>query len=185
MKSFLLVVLFLVVIAGSVPAQALCENGQCYSATLNGSAFQFRDYWPTNALLYRQQESLDGRIPARTVISIILSGVSRTDSSGKQFHEGIQFEIMYEEGKLGEPAVYTVSMQHQWGLYSIIKGQGALTVTGFNWEPDHRSFRLSVDVNCVMHSFCSPVDPKNDIVLEAHISNVLITVPAWVAVSQK
>lgn len=169
-----------VVLSALVSAQGYCERDQCFMAEVNGTPFQFRSYWPVSTQLLRQQGSMDGRMPERKVISIMFNGNSYVDSAtGRQINESVQLEINYENEKLGEPSVYTVSMQYETGVYSIIKGSGSLVVTSFKWEPDMRSFRISADVNCSVHKWGDFSDDSNQRHLKVHLENALVSVPGW------
>ncbi len=179
MKTFILILLLPVFTFQSSFAQNVCVDGQCLSASLNDTSFQFREYWPINASLSRQQGSMNGKKPNRTIISMVLNGTSYTQSNGKQFCEGIQLEIAYEEGKLATEPTYTVYLQYQSGLYTVNTEEGTLKVTSFVIEPDKRSFRLSAELDCSMRSWCYPVDNKEALQLKATFSNMLITVPEW------
>ncbi|HLP21088.1 MAG TPA: hypothetical protein VK174_12335 [Chitinophagales bacterium] len=183
MKKFLPLVLLLVT-SYVLRAQDLCYEQQCFSATVNDTSFQFRDYWPLSATLIRQQASMDGRVPARSVITIVLSGQTYLDVNGKQFNEGIQFEILYEDIKEGEPEVYTVSLHYGSDLYSVLKKEGSLVVTDLKPEPGQQAFRISAVFNCKMRSWAAAYEKKEDVVLEGKIQNVLVNVPGWM-VSKK
>lgn len=180
MKKQLLLALMYLGMLAPVAAQGYCGRDECYSAELNNQPFIFRNYWQVNTNLIRQQASMDGRIPARKVITINFNGNTYADSTtGKQFDESIQVEINYEEEKLGEPSVYTVSAHYKWGVYSVLKTKDALKITAFKWEPDRSSFRISVDIDCVMHKWGEPLNSASDIPFKAHVENALISVPGW------
>jgi|ERR1043165_4197832 hypothetical protein len=176
---------FLLLAGGNLWCQDMCDSSQCYYAKINGSYFQLRNYWPLNAILYRQQGSLDGRRPSLNVISIALNGASYAIADEKRFNEGVQFEMKYEEDKTGVPSVFTVSAQYQSKLYSIIRDSGSFEICSFKWEPDHRSFRISVEANCRMFAWGYPLDGQHEIHLEAKLSDILVAVPVWIAVTQK
>ncbi len=168
-----------------VAAQGYCGRDECYSAEINGSPFIFRDYWQVNTLLLRQQSSMDGRIPSRKVITINFNGNTYIDSAkGKQFNESIQLEIVYEEEMKGVPSVYTISAHYKGTNYSVIKGKNDLLITDFKWEADQHSFRITANVNCVMHPWGEPLNSGNDIVLKAHVENALVDVPGWLLSSK-
>ncbi|HLP50474.1 MAG TPA: hypothetical protein VK154_06285 [Chitinophagales bacterium] len=178
MKKFL-PFLFLLATSYLLKGQDLCFEQQCFSATVNGTPFVFREYWPISASLIRQQGSMDGRAPQRNIISIFLTGLSYTDINGKQFDEAIQFEIEYEDIKQGEPKVYTVSLHYKSGLYSVLRQQGSLIITDLRPEPGKQAFRISAEFNCAMHSWASPYESREDAMLQGKLTNVLVNVPGW------
>ena len=172
---------FLIMLCAScvMEAKDLCFEQQCFFATVNDTPFVFREYWPISSSLIRQQGSMDGRAPQRTIISVFLSGASYPDKNGKQFNESIQFEILYEEGKTGEPELYTTSLHYQSELYSVVRQKGSLVISDFKYEPDKQAFRISLRFNCVMHSWSAAYENKEDVLLKGEISNVLVQVPGW------
>lgn len=159
--------------------QDLCFEHQCFSATVNDTPFVFREYWPISTSLIRQQGSMDGRSQQRNIINIFLSGLSYTDKNNKQFNEGVQFEILYEEGKTGEPELYTTSLHYKSELYSVLRQKSSLVISDFKYEPDKQAFRVSLRFNCVMHSWSAAYENKEDVLLKGELSNVLIQVPGW------
>lgn len=179
MKYVTLILLLPLFISQSAFAQDVCIDGQCFSTTLNDNSFRFRDYWPINASLSQQQGSMNGKKPNRTVISLVLNGTTYEQSNGKPFCEGIQIEIAFEEGKLAAEPNYTVYLQYESGLYTLNTEERTLKITSFKQELDHRSFRLTAEIDCRMHSWCYPIDSKEELQLKAKFSNILITVPDW------
>ncbi len=180
MRRMILLMAVQVWLCTSIFAQGYCERDQCYYAEVNGASFQFRDYWPVSTQLIRQQGSLDGRIPGRKVITILFNGVTLGDSvQGRQFDESIELEINYDELNPTQADIYTIALHYKNGVYSALKTDTALKISGFKWEPNRDSFRLTAEINCRMHQWSTPLGSENDVLLKAHIENALVTVPGW------
>jgi hypothetical protein len=179
MKPFLLVVIFVVFNILAVLGQNTCEEDECFTATIDGNTFIFRDKLPLNAMMVKQPGSLDGRMPERTLITISLTGNSYEAVDGHWFTDNIQFEINYTGQLSGEPRLYTISLQYNSTVYSCIKGGGQLKITRLDWQPDQRGFKLTAEFDCTMRSWGHPEDGKKDINLKGMLSNISINIPPW------
>jgi hypothetical protein len=124
---------------------------------------------------------MDGRTPGSTVISFTVYGPSYDKADGHPFNESIQVEMSYEPEKLGEPATYVLGLQFESTDYSMLKEQTKLRITQFNWEPDHKHFRMAADFDSKMRSWGYPNDKKSDVSLRGQMSNIRVTVPSWLA----
>lgn len=184
MKTIFTFLLFTFFIVPAVRAQDICTNGQCVSAMLDGESFKHDTARIINALLYRQQASMDGRLSTGNRVSINLTGVSYTTATGSSFNEHILIEFYYEEDKTGAPAVYSITAHYRSGLYSMIRNTGSFTITDIAWQPDHRSFRLSANIDCVMRCWTYATDGKPDIHLTGSLSNILVEMPGWLVVKK-
>jgi hypothetical protein len=154
------------------------EQGKgTFTASVDGKPFQLREDQLCRGVLVSKPGTMDGRTPARTVISINFNGASVEKTP---FDESMQFEILYEEEKTGEPGTYTIALKYQSADYSIIKEQSKLKITQFIWEADHKHFKLSSEFDCKMRSWGYPSDGKKDVSLKGRMSNVRITVPSWI-----
>ena len=133
-------------------------------------------------ILEKKSGSMDGRTPARTVISFTVYGPSYDKSDGHPFNESIQVEMSYEPDKLGEPNTYVLGMQFESTDYAMIKEQTKLRVTQFTWEADHRHFIMAAEFDSKMRSWGYPNDKKSDVMLHGKMSNIRVQVPSWLAV---
>lgn len=153
-----------------------------FTATLDGNTFQLQPEQLFRGLLVDKAASIDGKIPARTVINSTFAGPSYTGADSRQFTEGIQFEMKYDgNSKAGPVSDYSVSVQYQNATYYPLKDQSKITITALVWEYDKKHFILCADFNCKMRSMAYPNDGKKDIVLKGKMTNIRITVPSWLA----
>jgi hypothetical protein len=151
-----------------------------FSATLDGKVYQLKQDQLYRGVVINKTGSMDGRTPTRTLISTTFNGPSYDAAEGRLFNENIQFEILYEADKTGEPGFYSIGMQYESGNYYNIKEQSKLTITKFEWENDKKHFNLSADFNCKLRSWGAPADGKKDVTLKGKMTNIRITVPSWV-----
>jgi hypothetical protein len=151
-----------------------------FSATVDGKVFQLREDQLFRGLVMNKPGSMDGREPAKTVISTTFNGPSYDMSKDRLFNETIQLEINYEADKTGEAAGYAAAMQYESGNYYSIKEQSKMNITQFEWESDKKHFRISADFNCKLRSWGAPADGKKDIALKGKMSNIRVTVPSWI-----
>ena len=151
-----------------------------FAATVDGRGFQLREDQLLKGVLISKSGSMDGRTPARTVISATIKGKSYDKSDGKPFNESVQIETSYEIDKIGNPELFSVALAYQSTEYSMVKEQSHFKITQFTWEDEHKHFRLSADFDCKMRSWGYPADGKKDINLKGKMSNVRITVPSWI-----
>jgi hypothetical protein len=156
------------------------DDGGSFSATIDGKAFQISNEQLYRGLVTKKAGSMDGRQPARTLVSATFNGPSSNATEGRLFNENIVVEINYEADKTGAPSYYTLGMQYQSGNYTCIKEQSKLTVTQFEWESDKKHFRMSADFNCKLRSWGAPADGKKDISVKGKMTNIRITVPSWI-----
>lgn len=150
-----------------------------FTATIDGKNFQIQEDQLFRGLLMNKNASMDGRIPARTVISAMFNGQSYNLSEEKLFTESIQFEMGYEDGKTGQPAYYALAMQFQSDKYYLLKDQSKMNISQFSWESDKKHFRISADFDCKMRSWGYPADGIKDVSLKGKMNNIRITVPSW------
>jgi len=155
------------------------DQGAFY-ATIDGKPFQLRSDQLFRGLVSNKAGSMDGREPAKTVISATFNGPSYNAAEGRLFNENIAVEINYEADKKGEAKTYTLGMQYQSGNYYTVKELSKLTVTQFEWESDKKHFHFSADFNCKLRSWGAPADGKKDISLKGKMTNIRVTVPSWV-----
>ncbi|MCW5909189.1 MAG: hypothetical protein KIS94_15090 [Chitinophagales bacterium] len=156
------------------------ERNASFSATINGTPFKLRDDQLFRGVLVNRAGSMDGRVPARTVINTVFNGSSGTTSANALFSESIQFETGYAPDKTGEPAYYNISMFCQSKTYYVMKEQSKVTITHFTWETDRKHFLVSVEFDCKMKSY-ENAEKANEITLKGKMQNIRITVPGWLA----
>jgi len=179
MKTRVFVILLLGSLSLSSFQEAEKDKGT-FSATVDGKVFQLREDQLFRGLVMNKNGTIDGRVPARTVISATFNGPSYDMSQDRLFNETMQFEINYEADKTGEPVMYAVAMQYESGNYYSLKENSKLILTQFEWETDKKHFRISADFNCKLRSWGAPADGKKDITIKGKMSNIRVTVPSWI-----
>lgn len=155
------------------------EKGS-FSALVDGKTFKLREDQLFRGILVSKSASMDGRTPARTVISTTFNGATYDKPDKTPFNESVAFEMSYEDSKTGVPAIFSVALQYNSTDYSMIKEQSKVNITQFTWEDDHKHFHLSADFDCKMRSWGYPSDNKKDVNLKGHMTNIRITVPSWI-----
>ena len=146
----------------------------------DGRMFKLQEGQLFRGILVNKTGSIDGRTPARTVISTTFNGTSYDKPDKTSFTESVAFEMSYEDSKLGEPEKFSVALQYNSTDYNMIKEKSKVKITQFTWEADHKHFRLSADFDCLMRSWGYPSDNKKDVPLKGHMTNIRVTVPSWV-----
>ncbi len=179
-KALFLPVIFLLTSAFTSAPLMWMEKNASFSATVDGVAFKLSNEQLYRGLLVNRAASMDGKIPARTVISATFTGPS-DGAEGRLIADNIQFEIGYHPGKTGAPDMFVVSVQYKNGNYYMVKEQSELNITSFTWEDDRKHFVLSADFDCKMRSFGYPADNAKDVALKGRMDNIRITVPSWLA----
>lgn len=154
-------------------------NNGAFVAMINGRTFKLRDDQLFRGLLVTKSPSMDGRTPARTVISTVFNGPTYSTDAGKEFNESISVEIDYHADKTGPYDAFAFAMQYESTNYFMLRENCKLNVTQFAWEEDKKHFRLSADFDCKMRSWGYPGDGSQDVALKGRMSNVRITVPSW------
>ncbi len=156
-------------------------GGQCYGASVDNESFEVRDYTPLTAALVRQPSSMDGRSPAKKIISILLDGKSYTESDGSGFNEIVQIELSFADLMVPDPTLFSVSLQHNSTVYSMVKGDSSnITITDFIWSMDHKSFTVSLNFNCAMRSWAYASTGKGEVNLKGKMSKIRVAVPGWI-----
>jgi hypothetical protein len=179
-KALLLPVVFLLTSAFTSAPFMWLEESASFNATVDGVAFKLSNEQLYRGLLVNRAASMDGKIPARTVISTTFTGLS-DGTEGRLIADNIQFEIGYNPGKTGAPDMFVVAAQYKNANYHMLKEQSKLNVTSFVWEDDRKHFILSADFDCKMRSFGYPSDKLKDVSLKGRMENIRITVPSWLA----
>jgi hypothetical protein len=156
------------------------EETASFNATVDGISFKLSDGQLFRGLLVNRAASMDGKIPARTVITTTFTGPA-DGAEGRLINDNLQFEIDYQPDKTGEPTNYVVAMQFKNAKYYMLKDQSKLTVISFTWEEDKKHFVFSAEFNCIMRSFGYPSDGFKDVRLKGRMENIRITVPSWIA----
>jgi|GEM_PF-1403448 hypothetical protein len=160
-------------------------GGSCYGASVNNEIFEVRDYFPFTATVIAQPPSMDGRAPAKTVISVILDGKSYTDKDGGPFDEIVQLELSFANPMLPDTKLSSVSLQHNSTVYAMVKGDSSnITITDFIWSGDQKSFNFSVNFNCIMRCWEHASTGKGDVTLKGKMSKIQVTVPGWITASK-
>ena len=151
-----------------------------FSASIDGSTFA-GDNKLLRGILINKEASMDGRSPARTVISTNFKGPVYTGKDGRPFTESVEFEIGYKDQKVGASSNYEIVLQYQSTSYYMLKDQSKLNITQINWDADKKHFWLSATFDCKMRSMAYPTDGKKDVNLKGTMTDIRITVPSWIA----
>ena len=156
-------------------------GGSCYGASVDNEIFEVRDYFPFVANVIAQPSSMNGKSPAKTVISVVLDGKSYTAKDGSPFDEIVQLELSFADPMLPDTKLSSVSLQHNSTVYAMVKGDSSsITITDFIWGSNQKSFSFSVDFDCVMRCWEHANTGKGDVILKGKMSNVHVTVPGWI-----
>jgi hypothetical protein len=155
------------------------KNKGSFSATVDGKTFKLQDGQMYRGMLVSKSASMDGRTPGKTVINTNFNGITYDKADKTSFSESITFEMSYEDGKMGEPATYSVAMEYNSGDYYMLKDQSKVKITQAAWDTDKKHFTLSADFDCTMRSLGYPMDKKKDVSLKGHLTNIRVTVPSW------
>lgn len=158
----------------------LDANKGTFTATIDGKPFKLRDDQLYRGLLVTKSPSMDGRTPARTVITTNFNGFSYT-IDGKEFTESIAVEIGYQPDKTGEYTSFSYALQYQSTNYFMVPDGSKMNVSRFEWEADKKHFLITADFECKMRSWGYPGDGKRDATLKGKMTNIRITVPSWLA----
>lgn len=160
---------------------AMDPNKGSFSATVDGKPFKLRDDQLYRGLLMTKSPSMDGRTPARTVISTTFNGLSYPTSTGKDFSESVAVEIQYYGEKTGFYPSFAYALQFESTNYYMLPESSKMNVTQFVWESDKKHFLISADFDCKMRSWGYPGDGKRDVAFKGKMGNIRITVPSWLA----
>ena len=132
------------VMSGSFRQGDETKDKGSFSATVDGSHFECESKL-FRGILVSKEASMDGRTPARTVISVSFKGPSYNIDGGKFFSESVEFEINYKEQKTGNASDYLAVLQYKSTNYFMVKEQSKLNITKMEWEGDKKHFWLSAD----------------------------------------
>ena len=168
-----------------LPSGGQCFAGSCYGASVDNEIFEIRKYSPFVASVNAQPCSLDGRIPAKTVISLILDGKSYTGTDGGTFNETVSLELTFADPMLPDTKLSSASLLRNSTVYAMVKGDSSnITISDFVWSTDHKSFNFSVDFDCVMRSWEHATTGQPDVTLKGEMSKIRVTVPGWMTASK-
>ena len=168
-----------------LPSGGQCFAGSCYGASVDNEIFEIRKYSPFVASVNAQPCSLDGRIPAKTVISLILDGKSYTGTDGSTFNETVALELTFADPMLPDTKLSSASLLRNSTVYAMVKGESSnITITDFVWSSDHKSFNFSVDFDCVMRCWAHATTGQADVTLKGEMSKIRVTVPGWMTASK-
>ena len=161
-----------------------CVAGSCYGASVDNEVFEIRNYSPFVANVIVQPSSLDGRAPAKTVISLILDGKSYTGKDGSAFNETVQLELTFAGPMLPDTKLSSASLLHNSTVYAMVKGDSSnIIIKDFIWSSD-RSFTFSVNFDCIMRCWEHASTGKKDVTLKGEMSKIQVTVPGWITASK-
>ncbi|MDB5281528.1 MAG: hypothetical protein JWO06_603, partial [Bacteroidota bacterium] len=154
--TYTIALLAVLLIGTSLKPEEEAKDKGSFTATVDGKTFVPREDQSLKGILVSKTSSMDGRTPARTIISTTINGKSYDKTDGKPFNESVQFELAYEAEKLGEPALFAMALQFNSTDFSMIKEQSHIKITQFTWETDHKHFRMWADFDCKMRSWGYP-----------------------------
>jgi hypothetical protein len=152
-----------------------------FYATLDGKTFQLKNDELFRGLLITKPGTMDGRLPARIVISANFNANPDDNDVQKIFPQSIQVEIDYASEKTSTPANYSLNLKCQLTDYYSLQTQSKLSATQLSWDADRKHFYISADFDCKMRSLGYPADGKSDISLKGRMANIRITVPTTLA----
>ena len=178
-RNFLLLLLILTSFSFKQAGDQVTDKGS-FSASIDGSPFA-GDNKLLRGILVNKEASMDGRSPARTVISTNFKGPVYTGKDGRPFTESIEFEIGYKNQGIGPASSYEIVLQYQSTSYYMLKDQSKLNIAQMNWDADKKHFWLSGDFDCKMRSMAYPTDGKKDVSLKGRMTDIRITVPSCIA----
>jgi hypothetical protein len=162
-----------------------CSAGSCYGASVDNEFFEIRDYVPFVARVVGQPCSLDGRIPAKTIVSLILDGKSYTAKDGSPFNETVQLELTFADPMLPNSKLSSASLLHNSTVYAMVKGDSSnIAITDLVWSGDHRSFNFTVNFDCIMRCWEHETSGKADVILKGEMSKIQVRVPGYVTASK-
>ncbi len=158
------------------------DTSPAFATIINNKPFELQQDQLLRGIVMNKTGSIDGRVPARTVISATFNGPSYDISEGRLFNENIQMELNYEPEHIGSLKYYSMAVRYMSGSYYLLGDESKLKITRFDWESDRKHFLLSADYNCKLRSWGAPTDGKRDIYLSGSFTNLRITVPSWVTI---
>jgi len=101
------------------------------AALVDKEVFEIRNYFPLVASVNGQLSSLDGRIPAKTAIALILEGKSYTAKDGSIFYEIVQLDLTFAD-LLPDTKLSSASLLHNSTAYTMVKGDSSnITISEF------------------------------------------------------
>lgn len=177
MKHILLLIL-LAVSSFSFRQEETADKG-AFVATVDGEAFRCQNKM-FRGILVTKDASMDGRSPARNVISTNFKGPSY-DNNGSTFAEAVEIEINQRDSKVGPAGDYNIVLQYKNTNYYLLKEQSKLNITQLNYEADKKHFWMNAEFDCKMRSMGYPNDNKKDVSLKGRMTDIRVTVPSWIA----
>jgi len=179
MKQVLLFLCIALFCTSFRPGDEAKDKGS-FTATIDGEHFQCESQM-LRGILVNKEASMDGRTPARTVISTNFKGPAYNMDAGRMFAESVEFEITYKDQKTGPAADYVVVLQYKSTNYFLVKEQSKMNIGQLSWDADKKHFWLAADFDCKMRSMGYPNDGKKDVSLKGSMTDIRITVPSWIA----
>ena len=166
----------------TVGASSCCYEGKNYTAFIDNQSLALNGYRPVNAVLVDEPSLGDA---ARTVVDITINGREDRKEGEKPLDETVKLRLALVEPISPESAICSVTLDHKGTTYTMVKGDASnVEVTDFVWSMDRKSFILSVQYNCTMHSLGSANDGASDLHLKGKLLRVHVTNAGAVSASE-
>ena len=160
-------------------------DGECFGAVINNKSFVTRDHFPFSAKLVTKPASMNGAIPAKTLVSIIMDGQSYTSPDGSMFDETVQVELVLVPSLMPDTSLSSIYLLHNSTVYTSLKDETSkVRITDFTWADDGRSFNISIDFNCTMRSWEYASTGEGEVNLKGKMSKIHVTLPGRVTASK-
>lgn len=160
------------------------KNRGSFIATIDNKPFKVREDQLYRGLVMAKAGSMDGKSPARNVVSTTFNGSNYNLKDGRSFSENVWIEIDYTHPfEQGSTHLFSVSSQFDGTNYFMLNEQNTINVTEIAWGTDKKYFLLSAEIKSKMRSMGYPADGKRDVILQGKMTNIRITVPSWLAKS--
>jgi hypothetical protein len=151
-----------------------------FTAFIDNVSYQLSGFKPVTATVIEPTAAGD-ETAAKTIINIIIPGKAEAINNGE---ETIKLSVALTEPISPGSAGFNISLVHNGAAYTLVKGDGSnVEVTDFIWSRDRKSFMLSLNFNCTMHSTIFPEDGKRNVNLKGKLLRVKVMVPGVASAS--
>ena len=147
-------------------------NGQC-NAFIDNKTFPLAETKPVTATVVEPTATEGGT--AKTVVDIAIAGKGE---------ETIKLGLTLAEPVSPGATAFSASLNYNGAAYTLVKGDGStVEITDFIWSRDRKSFMVSLNFNCTMHSAVFPEDGKRTVNLKGKLLRVRVMVPGATSAS--
>jgi len=161
--AHLIMVLALLLVANAGYCQS--TSGSCV-ALLDNKSIELSDLKPITASVSEPAIITDGS--AKTVVNLAVAG-----KGGETIKLGLALTEPLSPGSVSS----NVLLYRNGATYTMEKGNSNVEVTDLIWSRDRKSFIISVNFNCTMHSTVFPEDGKRTLNLKGKVLRVKVMVP--------